>query len=135
MHRHLFCGQIIDALTHVEGVSLIYLFGSQLTGTVGPMSDTDLGILVDRDIDGQAIRARFAHELSCILKTDRIDVVLLNQAPIELAYAIIAQGHVLYQRDLATRVEYEADVMSRYGDYLPVLRSFWDDILKEDQHA
>jgi hypothetical protein len=49
------------------------------------------------------------------------DIVVLNAAPVELASAIIAQGKRLYERDVFTRVEFEADTMSRYGDYLPVL--------------
>ncbi|MCL5960363.1 MAG: nucleotidyltransferase domain-containing protein [Chloroflexi bacterium] len=56
------------------------------------------------------------------LETDRADVVLLNRAPVELACAVVVQGRLIYQRDEATRVEYEAGVKSRYGDYLPVLR-------------
>jgi uncharacterized protein len=49
-------------------------------------------------------------------------VVILNKAPVELAYAVIAHGICLLERDVATRVEYEAYVLGRYGDYLPVLR-------------
>jgi hypothetical protein len=60
---------------------------------------------------------------------------MLNRAPVELAYAVIAQGKLLYERDIATREEYEADVMSRYGDYLPVLRAQRDDILRGEGYA
>jgi hypothetical protein len=67
--------------------------------------------LIDRALDERQIHARLTLELARALDTDRVDVVLLNHAPIELAYAVIAQGEVLYQRDLATRVEYEAYVM------------------------
>ena len=121
-------------LPGLEGVCLVYLFGSQIGGNLGPMSDYDLAVLVDRAVDGRAVQTRLAHELARALQTDRVDVVLLNRASIELAYAIIAQGKVLYERDLATRVEYEATVLSRYGDYLPVLRRQRDDIMRGDDH-
>jgi hypothetical protein len=98
------------------------------------MSDYDLAVLVDRAADGRRLQARLAHELARALQTDRVDVVLLNRAPIELAYAIIAKGRVLYEEDTATRVEYEATVLSRYGDFLPVLRAQRDDILRGDEH-
>ena len=117
-----------------EGVSLVYVFGSQVEGRLGPMSDYDLAVLVDRTADGRRIQAHLAHELARALQTDRIDVVLLNRAPVELAYAIIAQGQVLYERDTSTRVEYEANVMSRYGDLLPMLRAQRDDILRGEDH-
>ena len=119
----------------LPGVRLVYLFGSQVTGQVGPMSDVDVGLLVDRDANKWATHAQFAHELSLALGGPDLDVVLLNDAPIELAYTIIARGCVLYERDITTRVEYEAAVMSRYGDYLPVLRAFREAILEEDEYA
>jgi predicted nucleotidyltransferase len=119
----------------VSGVRLVYLFGSQVEGLLGPMSDYDLGVLVDHAADGRRIQAHLAHELARALQTDRVDVLLLNRAPIELAYAIVAQGKLLYERDVATRVEYEAQVLTRYGDYLPVLRAQRDDILQGDEYA
>jgi hypothetical protein len=61
--------------------------------------------------------------------------VVLNHAPVELAYAVIAQGEVAFEQDIATRVEYEATILSRYGDYLPVLRALRDDILRGDDYA
>jgi predicted nucleotidyltransferase len=121
-------------LPGLDGVCLVYLFGSHVEGDLGPMSDYDLAVLVDRSVDGRRVQARLAHELARVLQTDRIDVILLNRAPIELAYGIIAQGEVLHEQDIATRVEYEATVLSRYGDYLPMQRAQRDDSLQGDDH-
>jgi predicted nucleotidyltransferase len=120
-------------LSNLKEIRLLYLFGSQVEGRLGPLSDYDLAVLFDPTGDDGQVHARMSHELACALGTDQVDVVLLNRAPIELAYAIIAQGRVLYQRDVATRVEYEAQVLSRYGDYLPVLRAQRDDIMRGDE--
>ena len=127
-----------DILTHYPGVDLVYLFGSQVSGCVGPMSDYDIGVVIgssERGIspDRDKIRAQLARDVAVALSTDRIDVVILNGAPIELQYATIAQGKRLHQRDVATRVEYEAHVMGVYGDYLPVLRAQREDLLRGDQ--
>jgi predicted nucleotidyltransferase len=127
--------QLPTILSCLEDVCLIYLFGSQAEGCAGPMSDYDLGVLVEPAADGQQVKVQLARELAGALQTDRVDVVLLNRVPIELAYTVIAQGKLLYERDVATRVEYEADVMSRYGDYLPVLRAQRDDILRGEGYA
>jgi predicted nucleotidyltransferase len=126
--------ELSSILPGLEGVCLVYLFGSQVEGKLGPMSDYDLAVLVDRAVDGRRIQARLAYELARVLKTEQVDVVLLNRASIELAYAIIAQGTLLYEQDVATRVEYEATVLSRYGDFLPVLRTQRDDILRGDDY-
>ncbi|MBI4319222.1 MAG: nucleotidyltransferase domain-containing protein [Chloroflexi bacterium] len=117
-------------------ITLAYLFGSRVAGQVGPQSDYDFAVLVEADErDFAAPRARLAHELAVALETHRIDVVILNRAPIELAHAVIAQGKLLYQRDDLTRVEYEARIMGLYGDYLPVLRAQRRDIYRGGDHA
>ena len=100
-----------------------------------PESDYAPGVLVDVGADGLRTRTWIAHELSRALQTDKVDVVLLNRTRIELAHAINAQGEVLYEENLATRVEYEAYVLGRYGDCLPVLRSQREDILRGDAHV
>jgi len=112
-----------------EHIILAYLFGSQANGTAGPQSDYDIALLVRQP--SLALQARLAHEIGTILGTDRVDVVFLNRAPVELAYAVIAQGQLLYQRSVAERVEFEAKVLSLYADYLPILRRQREEILKD----
>ena len=116
-------------------VRLMYLFGSQVTGDLGPLSDYDLGILLAPSADSSELRARLHHEIAVLLAETKVDVVWLRRAPVELAYAIICQGVVVYQRDLATRVEFEARTMSQYGDYLPVLRAQRAEILRGGDQA
>jgi predicted nucleotidyltransferase len=135
MKTQLLRDKLLNIVTNRKEVSLVYLFGSQVEGRLGPMSDYDFGVLLDPIGDEAQVHAQLTHDLARALQTDHVDVVLLNRAPIELAYAIIAQGKLLYQRDVAARVEYEAQVMSRYGDYLPVLRAQRDDILRGEKDA
>mgnify|MGYP001047855040 CR=1 FL=1 len=114
---------------------MVYLFGSRAESDahsermpdpakIGPLSDYDFGILLRRTpaTDTAHLKAQFAAAMTALLSTDLVDVVILNEAPIELAYAVIAQGQILYKRSVATRVEYEGGVLGLYGDYLPVLR-------------
>jgi len=119
----------------LAAIRLLYLFGSRACGSAGPLSDYDLAVWLDAEHDTPAFAARLSHELALLLDTERLDLLSLSQAPIELAYAVIAQGKLLFQRDLFTRVEYEADVLSRYGDYLPVLRAQREDTLRGGTHA
>jgi uncharacterized protein len=122
-------------IPEISGINLVYLFGSRLSGNIGPMSDYDLGVLVENPADSERIMAELSHMAAIIFETDRVDVVPLNHAPVELAFAVIAQGECIFQKDTATRVEYEARVMSMYGDYLPVLRAQREDILRGDNNG
>jgi predicted nucleotidyltransferase len=111
-------------------VKLVYLFGSRVIDDAGPLSDYDFGIVFDRGKFHSSLGAKLAHALTKTLETERVDVVPLNRAPIELAYAVISQGEVIYESDAETRVEYEARILGIYGDYLPVLREQRRDILQ-----
>jgi uncharacterized protein len=127
--------RLTDVLKTRSSIWLVYLFGSQAEGSPGPKSDYDFAVLLDRDRDDRQLQAELAHELAIALKTELVDVVVLNRAPVELAYAVIANGRLLYERDVATRVEYEAKVLGLYGDYLPVLRQQREDLLQGDDHV
>jgi len=84
-------------------VALVYLFGSRAAGNAGPMSDYDFGVVFDHGAEPDEVQAALATALARALGTDRIDLVALNRAPVELAYALIAQGVVVHQRDGAVR--------------------------------
>jgi uncharacterized protein len=122
-------------ISEIPEICLVYLFGSRLSGNIGPMSDYDLAVLVEKYDENERVLAELSHAAAVVFKTDRIDVVPLNHAPVELAYAVIAHGECIFQKDNATRVEYEAKVLSMYGDYLPVLRAQRQDILQGDDNG
>jgi predicted nucleotidyltransferase len=122
---------VVEAAADMPEIQLVYLFGSQVTGNIGPVSDYDFGVLLNGTAAWPQVRAELGHRLAKALDTGRIDLVLLNRAPSELAFAVIAQGEPLFERDVATRVDYEARIMSLYGDYLPILREQRRDILED----
>jgi len=130
MDRQALRDHLETIFSPIPEVCLVYLFGSQVSGKVGPMSDYDLGVLVDDGVDENHVLAMLAHEIGKKLEREQIDIVPLKRAPVELSYAIISQGVCVYQRDVVTRVEFEARIMSLHGDYLPVLRAQREDILR-----
>ena len=127
--------KILKVSSDYPEISLVYLFGSQVTGGIGPLSDIDLGVLIEHEAVSMELQARLAHEYARALGTERIDVVLLNKAPVELAFSVIALGTLIYKRSQAEKVEYEATVMSMYYDYLPILRKQREDILRGDRNG
>jgi hypothetical protein len=99
----------------------------------GSISDYDIAVLYSKH-HPTSLRHVLAHKLNTILMTDQVDLVVLNSAPIELGYAVISTGVVVYEVSVKVRVEYEALILSLYGDYLPILRGQREDILKEDNN-
>jgi predicted nucleotidyltransferase len=116
-----------------HSIELAYLFGSRADGTEGPISDYDIAVLFSK-VPLPEVTYRMAHNLATLLKTEGVDLVVLNRAPIELRCSVIATGIVIYEVSTFVRVEFEANTLSRYGDYLPILRRQRHEILEERYH-
>ena len=114
-------------------IQLAYLFGSQAGGTAGPISDYDFAVLY-AELPQPGFTYKLAHQLTVFLAVERVDLVTLNRAPVELRYAVIVDGLVVFEASSAIRVEFEAATLSRYGDYLPVLRRQKSEILEEREN-
>ena len=71
-------------------IQLAYLFGSQADATQGALSDYDVAVLFPNNPLPEA-KYRLASELTKMLKTKPVDLVVLNLAPIELRYQRIQE--------------------------------------------
>ena len=115
-----------------KNILLTYLFGSQLKGKTGPLSDYDFAVFLSQKTSF-SFKHKLKNKLINILDNKQVDLVILNDAPIELKYNVIATGKIIYQKNSVAKVEFEADTLSRYFDYLPVLRAQKADILKTNK--
>ena len=66
-----------------NNISLAFIFGSQLKGKTGPLSDYDFAIFLTQKPSFQ-FKYRLKNKLVNILNTKQVDLVILNDAPIEL---------------------------------------------------
>ncbi len=102
-----------------------YLFGSQALGNVHAESDVDVAVYVDREQAGDpafGYAAELATVLASALGRDRVDVVLLNEAPPLLYHRVLRDGVRLLARDPRATTGREGRALSRYCDYVPQLR-------------
>jgi predicted nucleotidyltransferase len=102
-----------------------YYFGSQARGEAAAHSDLDIAVYVDRERQPPApfgYAAELTSELMAGLGFDRLDVVVLNDAPPRLYHRVLRDGERLLSRDLAATTTREGYALSRYCDYLPQLR-------------
>jgi hypothetical protein len=119
------------------GAELVYLFGSQVSGKVWGESDVDLAVLlgaqVARDRYG-AIRVELIGELMSVFESNKVDVVILNEAPPLLTYeGVIQGGRLLFEKDKLTRVRFQVRAFQEYADTVP-LREVQNRYLKEAIH-
>ena len=105
-------------------VALAYLFGSQASGKVHPGSDLDLGILLaenipQREYTGQ--RLEIIGDLMQLLKSNDVDVVILNQVPLVMRYQVISNGKLLFCRDRQEAIDFRVQTLNSYFDFQPIL--------------
>ena len=104
-------------------VKLAYIFGSRANGEEGPLSDYDFAVYFDlKDkIRMSDIRFQLSDKLSRELKTDKIDLVVLNmtEGP-ELKYNIIKDGRVIYEEE-PYKLLFEPRVLNEYFDFRAML--------------
>jgi predicted nucleotidyltransferase len=113
-------------------VRLAYLFGSRGEGRDAPGSDWDVAVLFDRAAPLEralSLADDLRHELG-----ERVDVISLVRAPVELAERVVRTGRILFARGEVDRVEYEATIMARAFDLAPLLRRQRREILEGSPH-
>ncbi len=116
--------RIASALEARAEVLEAYLFGSHATRRAQLHSDIDIAVYIDeRPAGGTAYgySAELTAHLMGSLRTNEIDVVVLNRAPPLLYHRILRDGRRILARDLRATTAREGYALSRYCDYLPQL--------------
>jgi hypothetical protein len=108
-------------------VVAVYLFGSAARGTRGKRSDVDIAVLTRaRGTSHRRSRSLVEYvQAACdALKTDNVDVVLLNRAPIALRHEVFREGKPLLVRDPEALTRFRLESSREYLDTIPLRRMF-----------
>ncbi|NMX21371.1 nucleotidyltransferase [ANME-1 cluster archaeon GoMg4] len=110
--------KVVEFLSKQKRVKLAYLFGSVAKGKEGKLSDIDLAFFLDESLskkEGFHLQLKLILELTSILKTDKVDLTVMNNAPLLLNYNIIKHGKIL-KDDIETKIRVESGILSDYLD-------------------
>jgi predicted nucleotidyltransferase len=118
---------IANSLENVPGVISAYLFGSMANGRAHRESDVDVGLLLDRNVHATAadrfdVRLRLTGRLGSAVARD-VDLVILNDAPPQLARHILTRGLRLMISNASADHDFLRTVLSRAADLQPFLNS------------
>lgn len=106
-----------------EGVVAAMLIGSQARGEAGPLSDVDLAVWHEPGLDW---KQSWDLQLSLIgaacdaLKTNEVDLVMLNEAPPLFQHRAIRDAVRLVERDRDQRIRFEVKAVLDYFDTAPL---------------
>lgn len=102
-----------------------YLYGSLAKKTDNPLSDIDLAIYIDENkipsSSNFGYRSDLIYELQTFSKKD-IDLIILNEVSITLAYNVIKDGKLLFTKSKRIRTEFHDKIMNKYLDLLPLYK-------------
>ena len=117
----------IQALFRKYGVILAYLFGSQARETAGPISDTDIAVLLPKKHSEKRrfeIRLALMRECAKILKSDTDLVVFNDVSSLFFQYVILNEGKLIYQSSEEEAIDFESRTLGRYFDFEPFLAAY-----------
>ncbi len=106
-------------LAREPDVAVAYLFGSHARGTAGPRSDVDVAVL----LAGEPSPGRHLDLVDAVAEvvgSERADVVVLNDAPVAVAYQVLRDGRRLVVSDEVARVRHWVRTVDRYLDMVPM---------------
>jgi uncharacterized protein len=105
----------IKKLNSVYKIKLLYIFGSYAKGTNNDDSDIDIAVLLEEGYS-PLHKVSLLGNLSDTLKTDNIDLVILNSAHSVLKHQVIKYGKIVYNESEESRILYEVRVLKEYMD-------------------
>ena len=112
--------RVADYLATRPEIKVGYIFGSRATNKGNKLSDIDIALLIDRALLKGSFpygyKARILTDLAKILRTDRMDLVILNDAPCLLGHRVIRYGKVLFSRDESERIDFQVSMINKYLD-------------------
>lgn len=112
-------------------VQVAYLFGSAARGTIGPLSDVDVAVLLNSDPQYWfEQKMNLVEGLLWIFGVTKVDVVILNKAEPVLSHRIILEGQPIFVRDDIAKFRQEKNILDHYLD-TAFLRGVQRDAIKE----
>jgi predicted nucleotidyltransferase len=103
----------------------VYVFGSVARRTSGPSSDVDIAVLFAAPpaptLAGLPLKTE--SDLEELLGRP-VQIVVLNNAPVDLVHRVLRDGELVYESDHAARVVFEMTARREYLDLLPILRRY-----------
>ena len=106
---------------HTE-IEVVYIFGSVAQGRSNVLSDVDFGIIVDRDkieehIYPYGYKAHILGDLMKLLRINKLDLVILNDAPPLLRHRVLYYGKLIHSIDEKRRIRFQIETINKYNDY------------------
>jgi hypothetical protein len=106
---------VVEYLREHPQIIFAYLFGGLLKKQLSPLSDVDVALYV-KNPRGLNYLDIFT-EITNILGTDELDLVILNKAPLSLSGRILLSRKLLIDKEPFLRHRYESLILRKFFDF------------------
>lgn len=115
-----------DYLSRQDDIVAVYLFGSFGTEFQNKFSDLDLGVVFYPDkLPDLGRELSIEAEISLLLSIDRIDLINLNRAPVQIRFKAVAKGSILFESNPNELSSFLENTYRIYGDYQIDLKTYY----------
>ncbi|MFH2070729.1 MAG: nucleotidyltransferase domain-containing protein [Elusimicrobiota bacterium] len=109
--------KLTNVFNKYSNISLVYLFGSSVSGNVGPMSDLDIAVLYEENEKLSILNlCELGNKIADILGDENIQVVPLNEQSLSFSFNVINTGICIYGSE-EKRVRFETSILNQYLDF------------------
>ncbi|HEV8239935.1 MAG TPA: nucleotidyltransferase domain-containing protein [Thermoanaerobaculia bacterium] len=109
---------LLDELRQNPAIVAVFLYGSYGTPYQTPLSDVDLAVLFRSDqVPDLHGHIDLINQVTGGLHEDDVSVMILNQAPLSLQFAVVAKGRRLLVNDETALADFLEVLFDRYGDF------------------
>lgn len=122
----------VERIAKKYELELVYLFGSKSTATDSKLSDIDIAVLAGnyRTDILKDLMLNLVHEFTKLFGSDKIDLLILNEASLAIQYRVISEGKLLYQDSPERRYQYEEKTVKLYLDFRKFEEEYYESLHK-----
>lgn len=111
---------------HTE-IGVAYIFGSVAQGKTSALSDIDIAIITDsQQVKEKTYRygykAEILSDLIKLLKSNNVDLVILNEANTLIKHRVLYFGKLIYSKNERKRIEFQIDTINKYNDFKQLIK-------------
>jgi predicted nucleotidyltransferase len=126
--------RLVEVLAKDERIEAVWLFGSRARNEADSLSDIDIAVLANRDLDASALwdaQLEWTGLAVKALGTDEVAVQVLNQLPVGLRDPILRDARLLWSRSPEIAADFAALTLKEYLDLEPYLARYDRDLFRQ----
>jgi predicted nucleotidyltransferase len=111
---------VVEAISRDSDVSALFSFGSLAEGRLSPLSDPDFAVLISRRLNKRQRSEKLLKLIgvfNLVFRTDEIDLVVLNDAPLKFGHRVLKTGRLLHVRNKRELIDFREKVVKLYIDF------------------